>query len=285
MPENQELIQCLVDYLRFNDSNGYTHAYFDLSSLPHREISHVYPPEHQFEDVVSVDRSSFSTSLTRHTPPHAHASLGYSSQPQAYYSQPPPPLNHHHGHQGYEVFQSSYAAPNAPPPMTGAPPVRMGMATGGMATGGMAAGGMPSTREPYGLHKPRYRSGVMPVNFPATPPKLSDQVGKRCFNCCTTHTVLWRRSKLNPGKKLCNQCDLIERTHLRSRPEQYPQGGPLATSALQSLSLPSPPHTESSSRAQQSQHSKSASQDASSSNTLPPYSYSYSHRPHPAWLV
>ena len=77
--------------------------------------------------------------------------------------------------------------------------------------------------------------------------KLSDRVRRRCFNCCTTDTSTWRRSNLSPGKvvcplvmsldhhahgvQLCNKCGLFERTHGRSRPDQFPhRRGPLATS-------------------------------------------------------
>ncbi|KAJ7772336.1 hypothetical protein B0H16DRAFT_1513139 [Mycena metata] len=51
---------------------------------------------------------------------------------------------------------------------------------------------------------------------------LSDKVRRRCFNCCTTDTSVWRRSILSPGKVLCNKCGLFERTHGRPRPDQYP---------------------------------------------------------------
>ncbi|KAJ7720647.1 hypothetical protein B0H16DRAFT_1335965, partial [Mycena metata] len=50
--------------------------------------------------------------------------------------------------------------------------------------------------------------------------KPSDQVRRRCFNCCTTETAAWRRSNLNPGKMLCNKCGLFERVHSRPRPDK-----------------------------------------------------------------
>ncbi|KAI6044393.1 hypothetical protein EDC04DRAFT_2561351 [Pisolithus marmoratus] len=63
--------------------------------------------------------------------------------------------------------------------------------------------------------------------------KLSDKVRRRCFNCHTTDTSTWRRSNLSPGKVLCNKCGLFERTHGRSRPDQFPhRRGPLATTTL-----------------------------------------------------
>ena len=30
--------------------------------------------------------------------------------------------------------------------------------------------------------------------------KLTDGIRRRCFNCCTTDTTTWRRSKVSPGK-------------------------------------------------------------------------------------
>ncbi|EGN95211.1 hypothetical protein SERLA73DRAFT_187538 [Serpula lacrymans var. lacrymans S7.3] len=69
--------------------------------------------------------------------------------------------------------------------------------------------------------------------------KLSDRVRRRCFNCCTTDTSTWRRSNLSPGKVLCNKCGLFERTHGRSRPDQFPhRRGPLATSQVRSRTPP-----------------------------------------------
>ncbi|KAI6101262.1 hypothetical protein F5141DRAFT_1066006 [Pisolithus sp. B1] len=63
--------------------------------------------------------------------------------------------------------------------------------------------------------------------------KLSDRVRRRCHNCGTTDTSTWRRSNLNPGKVLCNKCGLFERTHGRSRPDQFPhRRGPIATTTM-----------------------------------------------------
>ncbi|KIK56574.1 hypothetical protein GYMLUDRAFT_87175 [Collybiopsis luxurians FD-317 M1] len=256
---------------------SYSHRHFDRRPSPPNAppIATLSSTNSPTPSVASLDRSSVSTPPTRHTPPHAHAPPSYySSHPQGYYSQPPPPVNHHHGHRGYEV--SSYAAPSAPPPMTGPPPVGMGMATGGM----------PSAREPYGLPMPMYGSAPMHSNVPIVytedaATKLSDRVRRRCFNCCTTDTSTWRRSNLSPGKVLCNKCGLFERTHSRPRPEQFPhKRGPLATSALHSRSPTSAPHSISSPHLQ---HSHPASQDTSN-NTLPPIAppYSYSHPPHPS---
>ncbi|OAX34664.1 hypothetical protein K503DRAFT_698321 [Rhizopogon vinicolor AM-OR11-026] len=69
--------------------------------------------------------------------------------------------------------------------------------------------------------------------------KLSDRVRRRCFNCCTTDTSTWRRSNLSPGKVLCNKCGLFERTHGRSRPDQFPhRRGSLATSTMRPRTPP-----------------------------------------------
>ncbi|EIW78866.1 hypothetical protein CONPUDRAFT_166748 [Coniophora puteana RWD-64-598 SS2] len=66
--------------------------------------------------------------------------------------------------------------------------------------------------------------------------KLSDRMRRRCYNCSTTDTSTWRRSNLSPGKVLCNKCGLFERTHGRSRPEQFPhRRGPLATTTSGSV--------------------------------------------------
>ncbi|KAJ7622362.1 hypothetical protein FB45DRAFT_753454, partial [Roridomyces roridus] len=53
--------------------------------------------------------------------------------------------------------------------------------------------------------------------------KLTDNVRRRCFNCRTAETTVWRRSTLSAGKILCNKCGLYERTHLRRRPEGFAQ--------------------------------------------------------------
>ncbi|KAH7929064.1 hypothetical protein BV22DRAFT_1003550 [Leucogyrophana mollusca] len=69
--------------------------------------------------------------------------------------------------------------------------------------------------------------------------KLSDRVRRRCYNCSTTDTSTWRRSNLSPGKVLCNKCGLFERTHGRSRPDQFPhRRGPLATSTMRPRTPP-----------------------------------------------
>ncbi|KAJ7177250.1 hypothetical protein C8R43DRAFT_507121 [Mycena crocata] len=47
--------------------------------------------------------------------------------------------------------------------------------------------------------------------------KAGDLLRRRCFNCCTTETATWRRSKLSAGKLLCNKCGIFERTHSLSR--------------------------------------------------------------------
>lgn len=61
----------------------------------------------------------------------------------------------------------------------------------------------PQTQEPYGSQQYPVQSGRHPpvtlyTNNAAT--KLTDGIRRRCFNCCTTDTNTWRRSKLSPGK-------------------------------------------------------------------------------------
>ncbi|KAJ7622320.1 hypothetical protein FB45DRAFT_124205 [Roridomyces roridus] len=48
--------------------------------------------------------------------------------------------------------------------------------------------------------------------------KLCDSVRRKCFNCHTVETSIWRRSKLSPGKVVCNRCRLYERDYSRHRP-------------------------------------------------------------------
>ncbi|KAJ7149394.1 hypothetical protein C8R43DRAFT_887868, partial [Mycena crocata] len=79
--------------------------------------------------------------------------------------------------------------------------------------------GNPNSAPP-GPHGPIVSTPVEHTDDVST--KVSDRVRRRCFNCCTTETSTWRRSKLNPGKVLCNKCGLFERTHSRPRPEQFP---------------------------------------------------------------
>ncbi|KAF9061422.1 hypothetical protein BDP27DRAFT_1338193 [Rhodocollybia butyracea] len=45
------------------------------------------------------------------------------------------------------------------------------------------------------------------------PKKKTAEPEKMCFVCGITHTVLWRKSKVNPGKYLCNRCGLFERNN------------------------------------------------------------------------
>ncbi|KAJ7133927.1 hypothetical protein C8R43DRAFT_1133165 [Mycena crocata] len=63
-----------------------------------------------------------------------------------------------------------------------------------------------------------------PIHTDDASMKSSDILRRRCFNCCTTETATWRRSKLSAGKlvrpQLCNKCGIFERTHSRPRPEQ-----------------------------------------------------------------
>ncbi|KAF9025895.1 hypothetical protein BDZ89DRAFT_1135183 [Hymenopellis radicata] len=46
----------------------------------------------------------------------------------------------------------------------------------------------------------------------------TDTVRRVCFNCRTGESPSWRRSRLVPGKILCNRCGLYERAHSRARP-------------------------------------------------------------------
>ncbi|KAF8508040.1 hypothetical protein BU17DRAFT_11675, partial [Hysterangium stoloniferum] len=50
--------------------------------------------------------------------------------------------------------------------------------------------------------------------------KESPVVKRRCFNCQSSETPGWRKSKLNVGKILCNKCGIYESTHMTSRPLQ-----------------------------------------------------------------
>jgi len=53
--------------------------------------------------------------------------------------------------------------------------------------------------------------------------KLGDCIRRQCFNCRATETTTWRRSRLSPGKMLCNKCGLFERTHAVPRPKTFPR--------------------------------------------------------------
>ncbi|RPD53778.1 hypothetical protein L226DRAFT_469952 [Lentinus tigrinus ALCF2SS1-7] len=82
--------------------------------------------------------------------------------------------------------------------------------------------------------------------------KVSDRVRRKCYNCRATSTSTWRRSSLNPGKVLCNECGLFERTHSRHRPiglvgtqnrQEHPDTRASPPTAVQQLQSPPPgPH-------------------------------------------
>ncbi len=48
----------------------------------------------------------------------------------------------------------------------------------------------------------------------------TDTVRRVCFNCRTGDSPSWRRSRLVPGKILCNKCGLYEHAHSRARPHR-----------------------------------------------------------------
>ena len=58
--------------------------------------------------------------------------------------------------------------------------------------------------EPYGRQQYPVQGGQPPpvtiVHTDDAATKLTDGIGRRCFNCCTTDTSTWRRSNLSPGK-------------------------------------------------------------------------------------
>ncbi|KIK62409.1 hypothetical protein GYMLUDRAFT_498252 [Collybiopsis luxurians FD-317 M1] len=75
-------------------------------------------------------------------------------------------------------------------------------------------------------HTGRYINFPLIVNPQPYPPPSSSLTKKKvpeappvktCFSCGVTHTVLWRRSKLHPGKHLCNACGLWERSNRVAR--------------------------------------------------------------------
>ncbi|KAJ3910994.1 hypothetical protein F5877DRAFT_4581, partial [Lentinula edodes] len=224
--------------------------------------------------VSSLDRSFVSTPPIRRSSPHSNAAPQYyNSHPQP----PHPPLVHHHRHyKGYDSHKGSYPVPNTSQPLG-----VMGMTVRGLNS-------MPSGRERYGLQMPGMPDPGGPVNndFPVVytedaATKLSDLVQRRCFNCRTTGTCTWRRSKLSPGKLLCNKCGLFERTHSRPRPAQLPNKlGPRASIKLHTRSppvprsLPSPlMHSQSTGYGSHPQESPTMHRH----NTLPPIHLTYSH--------
>ncbi|KAE9401500.1 hypothetical protein BT96DRAFT_603406 [Gymnopus androsaceus JB14] len=65
--------------------------------------------------------------------------------------------------------------------------------------------------EPGHKYPPTYPSHL-PSNTPMTRTTESPPI-KKCLSCGVTHTVLWRKSKVNPGNYLCNRCGLWERNN------------------------------------------------------------------------
>ncbi|KAG8214968.1 hypothetical protein J3R82DRAFT_8364 [Butyriboletus roseoflavus] len=207
----------------------YDHSYRRPSPPPIATLSH--SPS---LSVSSLDRSSVSSPAPRRSPadrsvdshsgysdpyysqeqmarsrPYPHDPVrdsGRSSHSYAYSSRPHPEHRYSHDSHPYHVSPAYNS-----PPLSHA------------STG---------TRESSSLSYPLPGQNHYTIGYTddaAT--KLSDRVRRRCFNCCTTDTSTWRRSNLSPGKVLCNKCGLFERTHGRSRPDQFPhRRGPLATS-------------------------------------------------------
>jgi len=170
--------------------------------------------------VSSLDRSSVSSPAPRRSPTDSAYSDYYSQEQMrsrythdpvrdsARYTYSPRPHEHRYTNEPYSYHLS---------PTYSSPPL---------------AHATPGTRESGSLSYPLPGQSHYSIGYTddaAT--KLSDRVRRRCFNCCTTDTSTWRRSNLSPGKVLCNKCGLFERTHGRSRPDQFPhRRGPLATS-------------------------------------------------------
>ncbi|KAF7306185.1 MYND-type domain-containing protein [Mycena indigotica] len=66
--------------------------------------------------------------------------------------------------------------------------------------------------------------GAEPTMTDDPPPLPSVRVTLRpcCFNCWTTESNTWRRSRLSVGKIVCIECGVFERKHSRPRPVQFP---------------------------------------------------------------
>ncbi|KAG2102571.1 uncharacterized protein F5147DRAFT_746825 [Suillus discolor] len=221
----------------------YDHSYRRPSPPPIATLSH--SPS---LSVSSLDRSSVSSPAPRRSPTdrsvdsHSTYSDAYYSQDQmarqsrpyphdpvrdsgrvshsySYTPRPHPEHRYSHDSHPYHV-SSSYSSP--------------------ALAHSAASSGRDSSQLPYTLPGQSYHA-IGYTDDAAT--KLSDRVRRRCFNCCTTDTSTWRRSNLNPGKVLCNKCGLFERTHGRSRPDQFPhRRGALATTAMRPRTPPQTTH-------------------------------------------
>ncbi|KAG6335521.1 hypothetical protein ID866_3575 [Astraeus odoratus] len=220
---------------------GYDHSYRRPSPPPIATLSH--SPS---LSVSSIDRSSVSSPAPRRSPtirpldthstyadpyysqdhagrqsrPYPHDPVRDSERSSHTYSYSPRShQDHRYSHDSHPYHSaSSYSSSGLPHSSIG-------------------------TRDPASLSYPLPGQNHYAVGYTddaAT--KLSDRVRRRCFNCCTTDTSTWRRSNLSPGKVLCNKCGLFERTHGRSRPDQFPhRRGPLTTGTL--MRSKTPPQT------------------------------------------
>ncbi|KAF8550987.1 hypothetical protein OG21DRAFT_338919 [Imleria badia] len=210
------------------DYDYYDHSYRRPSPPPIATLSH--SPS---LSVSSLDRSSVSSPAPRRSPTdrpvesHSGYSDAYYSQEQMARSRPYPhdPVrdsgrtSHTYTYSSRPHPEHRYSHESHPyhvSPSYNSPPLSHASA---------------GTRDSASLSYPLPGQNHYTIGYTddaAT--KLSDRVRRRCFNCCTTDTSTWRRSNLSPGKVLCNKCGLFERTHGRSRPDQFPhRRGPLAT--------------------------------------------------------
>ncbi|KAF8838418.1 hypothetical protein BDN67DRAFT_971534 [Paxillus ammoniavirescens] len=210
------------------DYDYYDHSYRRPSPPPIATLTH--SPS---LSVSSLDRSSVSSPAPRRSPPDrsgdhsAYSDAYYSQEPMGRQSRPYPhdPVrdsgrpSHSYSYSSRPHPEHRYSHDSHPyhvSPAYNSPPLTHNSVT---------------SRESGSLSYPLPGQNHYTIGFTddaAT--KLSDRVRRRCFNCCTTDTSTWRRSNLSPGKVLCNKCGLFERTHGRSRPDQFPhRRGPLAT--------------------------------------------------------
>ncbi|KAF8433291.1 hypothetical protein L210DRAFT_3412328 [Boletus edulis BED1] len=210
------------------DYDYYDHSYRRPSPPPIATLSH--SPS---LSVSSLDRSSVSSPAPRRSPTdrpvdsHSGYSDAYYSQDQVNRSRPYP----HDPVRDSGRSSHSYTYSSRPHPehrySHESHPYHVSPAYNSPPLSHASAGTRDSPSLSYPLPgQNHYAIGY--TDDAAT--KLSDRVRRRCFNCCTTDTSTWRRSNLSPGKVLCNKCGLFERTHGRSRPDQFPhRRGPLAT--------------------------------------------------------
>ncbi|KAG2140041.1 hypothetical protein BD769DRAFT_1626364 [Suillus cothurnatus] len=242
MPHRVDSIPMPSSHRRDYDYD-YDHPYRRPTPPPIATLSH--SPS---LSVSSLDRSSVSSPAPRRSPTdrsgdsHSTYSDAYYSQDQmarqsrpyphdpvrdsgrvshsySYTPRPHPEHRYSHDSHPYHV-SSSYTSP--------------------ALAHSAASSGRDNPQLPYTLPGQSYHT-IGYTDDAAT--KLSDRVRRRCFNCCTTDTSTWRRSNLSPGKVLCNKCGLFERTHGRSRPDQFPhRRGALATTAMRPRTPPQSTH-------------------------------------------